>query len=1831
MNGRCDRLMKYGVAICVGLVSAVGTAQATGLLSNVPEAAGYTLAYQLEIPLNGNWRNSAVAYSVDNTASIAPGSFSRIAYYLELVTTGGATQWVYVSMSAFATDATKIGVPNLTSGEFYHQGLYPSAAPTNATILSNVGGITTGTGIDTINLEFWPSDYNQNNDYGVPGAAGGFDFGDGGASGAGSGYGSMQIHNYGAQQTLFAYNDWNNGGAPCLGIGNRGGTVDTDWTFADNAGDYTVRTLQILVGNGNSAPSLTALPASGITSNAATLNGQLNSSGNADTTMTVCWGTNDGGTVEANWTHTNAFPGIQQPGALSTNITGISERTTYCYRFMACNTFGTNWSSVSTFRTSRSGVASAQWMQITLAGYTERTTALTNFPVLVVLSNNVGGSGFTFDDFVTTNGLDLRFFTNLTDSTSLNYEIESWATGPGQASYVWVQVPTVPADGSGSFWMKWGDPADSNRLACTTNGAVWDADFQGVWHMSEPNARDSTANHNHGTSFNNTTTSNAVMGLAQHFDPLGGSTFACVQMPTGTALDSVQNNSYTLEAWFQPRVDPPGDPNAGLGAYGVVIKPGWHDGLVNQGTNANMGHIVSGGAQYTAGGPCVAGVYHHLVGTVDRPAGIVTLYMDGKPGVQANFPPNSAPYTSFSGPWRIGSAWTQTGAWAWPADGNIDEVRISDIARSADWAWASYMSQASNNVLLSYGSAGVAGRPTIANQSPNDVMVGSATLNGSLTWTGASPVTVAAYWGPMDGGTNASAWAHTNVFAGSATLGPVSTNITGMNSSLMCYYRYAAMNDAGSGWAPTAVCFLPGEVTVSATGPMALRKQSGAFTVSRPAGATNGVLVVNYSVSGTATGGVDYAALSGTVTIPDGAASATGTVTILPTASLTSAKTVVLTLQPGLYVVSAANSDTVTLHAPAVAYAGAEITSTPGGGNWGTSPTSGYKKDFRSTDSDPKSLLLPGHPNAYGTDGYIVFSTDKGALYSGIQSLSGIYSNTTPYVASVEILPWPGTLYSYGFGYVDDPSVAIGPGIADVNYGVLFSSWSTPSIQQSCDRLKITFGPSAASAQTIRIGLMTGSGDSQKPAVFTLGGTTANTAGANSYSAPDWYFFDVTNAADGDTLILTLTSLGNGGGQSGFSTVLFDSVFPSNSAPVITAGPAANPNPATYTVDGTATTTVSAAATDPDGDPMTYTWSKWSGAGDVTFGSPNATTSTVSVTAPGTYVLRFAVSDGINQPVTSNLTLTVEAATGVLYAQYAGAEISTAAGGSDWTTSKRDFRSTGIGTKAYTLPGHPNAYGTDGYVFFATGNTSQDGDGCLYTGTRPSVSVFSNVTTYVTGVAILPPSGNGTGQWHLWQTPPWLGMMDDPSLGIGPDSADVGYGVLWQYFDNPLVQETKAVFQISFGGTGISGVKTVRMGVMVGIGEGRKPASISVRGARADYIGQNNYDRPDWYFFDVTNATAGSSVFVEVQEPGLNGPACVCGLVFDSIQAANSAPVISGMAANPAPAVFTAAQAATTTVSVAATDADGDPLTYAWSKISGPGAVAFTNANAATTEVSFAAVGTYVLRASVSDGKAAAVTSNLTVTVQAQAGVPYVTFAGAEISDTSFGPWGTTASSGYKVDFRSTDAGTKAFTFTNHPNAYGQDGYIMFGTGNTSQEPGGAYVGTLYTGSRVNQTFNNVCAYVASIDIEGTWGYANETWHVSTTDGGEAPIDDPTLGIGIGVPNIAVGSLWRYTSSPTPVPSMRITFNRFAARYRAIRIGVRTDRGDGQKPGIIALGGIEVARIGRNNYTSPDWYFFDVFNVQEGTVIDLATTGGVVQGLVLDSIGPAKGSVYTMR
>ena len=250
VNGVQDRT-DFALPLATDSMVSFNGATLRGYLNNVPEAAGYTLAYSLDIPNAANYTISPVAYSVDSHNAVGP--FSRVAYYLELQNPGGDVKYVWASVNAFTSDAGKIAVPTYNSGAVFQQPV------TGMNVVSNVAGVTTGTGL-TGNLEFWPNTYSEGNAAGVAGASGTtYDFGDTRTGGA---YGSMQLHNTAAAQTVFAFNNW--GTSPTtanidLGIGNGTG-ANPDWTFTNNAGGYTIKTLQVLVRTigDTSAPTITS-------------------------------------------------------------------------------------------------------------------------------------------------------------------------------------------------------------------------------------------------------------------------------------------------------------------------------------------------------------------------------------------------------------------------------------------------------------------------------------------------------------------------------------------------------------------------------------------------------------------------------------------------------------------------------------------------------------------------------------------------------------------------------------------------------------------------------------------------------------------------------------------------------------------------------------------------------------------------------------------------------------------------------------------------------------------------------------------------------------------------------------------------------------------------------------------------------------------------------------------------------------------------------------------------------------------------------------------------------------------------------------------------------------------------------------------------------------------------------------------------------------------------------------------------------------------------------------------------------------------------------------
>jgi autotransporter-associated beta strand protein len=188
----------------------LSTAVPRGCFNNVAESGSYTLVYSLNIPTICNYNSMAPAYSVDTHASI--GSFSRVAYYMELQAPNGTLQYVWASMNPFTSNAAQIGVPTSASGVNFKQ------AVTGMNVVSNVAGVVTGTGLSG-NVSFSPL-----------------------ASG------SMSISNAGG--TLFGFTNWGGSNIANLGIG--GPLV--------SATGYSVKSLQVFVLNSDTTQTVQPVP-----------------------------------------------------------------------------------------------------------------------------------------------------------------------------------------------------------------------------------------------------------------------------------------------------------------------------------------------------------------------------------------------------------------------------------------------------------------------------------------------------------------------------------------------------------------------------------------------------------------------------------------------------------------------------------------------------------------------------------------------------------------------------------------------------------------------------------------------------------------------------------------------------------------------------------------------------------------------------------------------------------------------------------------------------------------------------------------------------------------------------------------------------------------------------------------------------------------------------------------------------------------------------------------------------------------------------------------------------------------------------------------------------------------------------------------------------------------------------------------------------------------------------------------------------------------------------------------------------------------------------------
>ena len=307
------------------------------------------------------------------------------------------------------------------------------------------------------------------------------------------------------------------------------------------------------------------------------------------------------------------------------------------------------------------------------------TADLTNFPVLISFTDaDIGGKART-------DGFDL-LFTDTDDTSKLDHEIETYTTGTG-VLVSWVRVPNLTSSIAKVIYLYYGNPTASDQQNAT---GVWDSSYKGVWHLKEdpaggaPQAKDSTANAKHGTSAGSMTSGDQIPGA------INGS----LDFDADDRVDVGQHALYDLPVyswsmWVKGAVVPDSSgPNEHVlwnGNYSFSFAWGHSAAFMQAATHKDS--VAWQAAQIATA--LSADTWYYITGTYDSTN--IRVYLDG--GLEDT----QAAGTPLATIDVLMIGYADVAAFA----GQIDEVRVSDIARSSDWIQTSYNNQSNPGGFVS--------------------------------------------------------------------------------------------------------------------------------------------------------------------------------------------------------------------------------------------------------------------------------------------------------------------------------------------------------------------------------------------------------------------------------------------------------------------------------------------------------------------------------------------------------------------------------------------------------------------------------------------------------------------------------------------------------------------------------------------------------------------------------------------------------------------------------------------------------------------------------------------------------------------------------------------------------------------------------------------------------------------------------------------------------------------------------------------------------------------------------------------------------------------------
>ncbi|GAB5525869.1 MAG: hypothetical protein Roseis2KO_37410 [Roseivirga sp.] len=317
--------------------------------------------------------------------------------------------------------------------------------------------------------------------------------------------------------------------------------------------------------------------------------------------------------------------------------------------------------------------------------------SLSNFPVLISVTDTDLRTIANGGSVQNASGFDI-IFTDSDGTTILDHEIESYDATTG-AYIAWVRVPTVSATVDTDIYMYYGNSTISSD---PSSGSTWDANFAAVYHFPTDNSfEDGTSNNNDGTN-NGSTDAAGQIGRGRSFDGTNDQITAA----NSSSLD-ITGNQITLEAWVNAPV-PNTDDSPFLMKAATGNQEAYMLGIDGGATTSNINTRVYNGSSLFRddSGTLSNNTWTHVVFVYDGSLGSdprKTLYVNGVSVATHNANGNIASNTaSLSIGKRVDARYF---------DGILDELRISDTPRSADWILTEYNNQNAPGSFISVATA----------------------------------------------------------------------------------------------------------------------------------------------------------------------------------------------------------------------------------------------------------------------------------------------------------------------------------------------------------------------------------------------------------------------------------------------------------------------------------------------------------------------------------------------------------------------------------------------------------------------------------------------------------------------------------------------------------------------------------------------------------------------------------------------------------------------------------------------------------------------------------------------------------------------------------------------------------------------------------------------------------------------------------------------------------------------------------------------------------------------------------------------------------------------